>query len=175
MLKEVFGLFILVLLSSAPVFAEESDPFVAGGVTFMDDHEVLSIEIGAEVLPNLNWSIGFNVPFDSGEEEHVGTHWAEKQVWGLHTALGYEVRLSSAFAITPRIGLNYNNVEIEYFEEETGEYVDSFNQNNFTPTVGIKVDIARVGLIVEGYKIDEDRSLSEEEETAIRVMAAYNF
>ena len=71
MLKDLFGLFILVLLVSAPVFAKEQDPFVAGGVTFMDDHEVLSVEIGAEVLPNLNWSIGFNVPFDNGEEEET--------------------------------------------------------------------------------------------------------
>lgn len=78
-------------------------------------------------------------------------------------------------AIMPRIGVNYNDVEIEYFNEETSEHVESLNQNNITPTLGVKVDIARVGLIVEGYKIDEDLSLSEEEETAIRVMAAYNF
>jgi hypothetical protein len=71
--------------------------------------------------------------------------------------------------------LNYNNVEIEYFEEETGEYVDTDSQNNFEPTLGVKVDIASVGLIVEGYKIDEDISLSEEDEMAVRIMAAYNF
>ncbi|OPH53846.1 outer membrane beta-barrel protein [Vibrio campbellii] len=175
MLKDLFGLFILVLLVSAPVFAKEQDPFVAGGVTFMDDHEVLSVEIGAEVLPNLNWSIGFNAPLDSGEKEENGIYSAEKQVWGLHTALGYEIRLSDMLAITPRVGVNYNDVEIEYFNEETSEHVESINQNNITPTLGVKVDIARVGLIVEGYKIDEDLSLSEEEETAIRVMAAYNF
>lgn len=48
-------------------------------------------------------------------------------------------------------------------------------KNNFEPTLGVKVDIASVGLIVEGYKIDEDISLSEEDEMAVRVMAAYNF
>lgn len=83
--------------------------------------------------------------------------------------------MNDVLAITPRIGLNYNNVEIEYFEEETGEYVDTDSQNNFEPTLGVKVDIASVGLIVEGYKIDEDISLSEEDEMAVRVMAAYNF
>ncbi|GAK21615.1 hypothetical protein JCM19052_2167 [Vibrio sp. JCM 19052] len=175
MLKDLVGLFILVLLLSAPVFAEEREPFIAGGVTFLDEHEVLSVEMGAEVLPNINWSLGFNAPIDNGEQEHFGTHWAEKQVWGLHTALGYEIRVNDVLAITPRIGLNYNNVEIEYFEEETGEYVDTDSQNNFEPTLGVKVDIASVGLIVEGYKIDEDISLSEEDEMAVRVMAAYNF
>jgi outer membrane autotransporter protein len=89
--------------------------------------------------------------------------------------LGYEIRVNDVLAITPRIGLNYNNVEIEYFEEETGEYVDTDSQNNFEPTLGVKVDIASVGLIVEGYKIDEDISLSEEDEMAVRIMAAYNF
>ena len=66
MLKDLVGLFILVLLLSAPVFAEEREPFIAGGVTFLDEHEVLSVEMGAEVLPNINWSLGFNAPIDNG-------------------------------------------------------------------------------------------------------------
>lgn len=77
MLKDLVGLFILVLLLSAPVLAEEREPFIAGGVTFLDKHEVLSVEMGAEVLPNINWSLGFNAPIDSGEQEHFGTHCRE--------------------------------------------------------------------------------------------------
>ncbi|WP_197535862.1 hypothetical protein [Photobacterium profundum] len=72
----------------------EDEPFICG-ITFIDDLEVATIELGAEVVPNINWSIGYSrSEGESITEDEVTLNETRKLSWGLHIALGYEMPLS---------------------------------------------------------------------------------
>ncbi|MBW3696014.1 porin family protein [Vibrio sp. T187] len=172
------SIFLLAIIPSA-FAAQEQDPFVSGGVGFIEDVETYTLEVGAEIAPHINWSLGYSTTF----EEHDGSQFASVypttiDSWGLHTAIGYEFNLTPTFAITPRVGLTYNAITMQQTDPETSEILREESLDEFSPTLGVKIDIGRVGVISEFYKVDLEHELVSDnnyDDVAVRIMAAYNF
>jgi len=172
------AIFIVAVFPSALPAAEQK-PFVSAGVGFIEDVELYTFEVGAEVAPNVNWSLGYSTTFNNPDSSTFASVYPTTiESWGLHTALGYEFTLNENLAITPRVGLTYNAITMQQTDPETGEAIYEGDRDEFSPTLGIKVDIGRVGLISEFYKVDLEHpefSDNNYEDTAVRIMAAYNF
>ncbi|MGF1789787.1 autotransporter outer membrane beta-barrel domain-containing protein [Photobacterium profundum] len=175
------ALILCSLPTVSPVLSAtyEDAPFISAGVTFIDDLEVATIELGAEVAPNINWSIGYSSSVgESVTEDEVTLNETRKLSWGIHTALGYEMKLAPYLTVTPRIGLNYNQVDVEYFDHEVGEIIESVNHDQLAPTLGLKIDIGSLGIISDFYKVDSEQAnkvAPDSEHIATRIMATYNF
>lgn len=88
------GLFCTLLMSSYEQSSTyEDEPFICG-IIFIDDLEVVTIELGAEVVPNINWSIGYSRSVgESITEDEVTLNETLKLSLGLYIALGYEMPL----------------------------------------------------------------------------------
>ncbi|MGF1698529.1 autotransporter [Vibrio lamellibrachiae] len=178
-MKKPYLTLLIASLISLKVNAYEKAPFVAGGMSFIEDIEVLTVELGAEIAPNLNWSFGGSSTLsDSYSSNFASIYPTEVTAWGLHTAIGYEFSLNPTVAITPRIGLNYNSISIHQTDPTTHEVLLEARNDHLSPTVGLKVDIGRVGIISDVYKTEMpplNQNGEELDETTVRIMAVYNF
>ncbi|WP_193944684.1 hypothetical protein [Photobacterium frigidiphilum] len=79
-------------MSSHALFATYEDEAFICGITFIDDLEVVTIALGAEVVPNINWPIGYSRSVgESITDDEVTLNETRKLSLGLYTALGYEM------------------------------------------------------------------------------------